>query len=241
MTLPAAVSASLLYQKLATDQELLPSILGLRVKSEALAATLVRDAAMFTDHTIRHMDALWSITEKVFTASEIEAMSPAEAFLLAAGFYLHDIGMSYAATTEGRKFLEATPDYAGVLSQATAGSAHKSVEANALAYAIRIHHAHIAEKMAVDQIPGTSDYLLEPKNIREQFGPHCGKVAASHHWSVERVDSELGAKEVTPLAGNRSADLGFVAGALRLIDYAHINRDRALPADGKAIKGHLEC
>lgn len=238
MTLPAAVSASLLYQKLATDPELLPPILGLRVKSEALAATLVRDAAMFTDHTIRHMDALWSVTEKVFTATEIDAMSPAEAFLLASGFYLHDIGMSYAATAEGRKFLEATPDYASVLSQATTGSALESVKANALAYAIRIHHAHIAEKMAVDPIPGTTDYLLEPKSIREQFGAHCGKVAASHHWNVDRVESELGAKGVTPLAGNRSADLGFVAGALRLIDYAHINRERALPME-RQLRGTL--
>lgn len=240
MTLPAALSASLLYQNLSTDPELLPTILGLRAKSEALAATIVRDAAMFTDHTIRHMDALWSVTEKVLTVSEISAMSPAEAFLLAAGFYLHDIGMSYAATAEGRTFLEATPDYASALAQATAGSAQESVKANALAYAIRIHHAHIAEKMAVDPIPGTNDYLIEPKNIREQFGSVCGKVAASHHWSVERVDSELGAKGVTPLAGNRSADLGFVAGALRLIDYAHINRDRALPME-RQLRGALNA
>ena len=220
---------SLLHKKLSTDSELLNAIVTLRVKSEALAATLIRDADIFTDHTIRHMDALWLITEKILTPIEIDALTMAEAFLLAAGFYFHDIGMSYAATDEGRKFLEETLDYASVLSQAACDVDTEMVKANALAYAIRVHHARIAEEMAVKPIPGTTEWLLEPRVIRDQFGAHCGKVAASHHWSIERVESELGAKGNAPLAGNRSADLGFVAGVLRLIDYAHINRERASP------------
>jgi hypothetical protein len=231
MTLPISVSTSLLHKKLSTDSELLNSIVGLREKSEALAATLVRDAGMFTDHTIRHMDALWLVTEKILTPTEIDALPAAEAFLLSAGFYFHDIGMSYAATDEGRKFLESTPDYASVLSQASSDTDSQVVKSNALAYAIRVHHARIAEEMAIKAIPGTTDFLLEPKTIREQFGSHCGKVAASHHWNIERVESELGAKGIAPLAGNRSADLGFVACVLRLIDYAHINRERASPLE----------
>lgn len=229
MTLPTSVSTSLLHTKLSTDPELLNAVVSLRAKSEALAATLIRDAGMFTDHTIRHMDALWLVTEKILTPTEIDALSSAEAFLLAAGFYFHDIGMSYAATADGRKFLEETSDYASVLSQASCDADPGLVKSNALAYAIRIYHARIAEEMAIKPIPGTADYLLEPKTIREQFGSHCGKVAASHHWSIESVESELGAKGNAPLAGNRSADLGFVACALRLVDYAHINRERASP------------
>ncbi len=228
MTLPTSVSTSLLYAKLSTDPDLLNAIVSLRIKSEALASTLVRDAGAFTDHTIRHMDALWGVAEVVLTPIEIETLSPAEAFILTAGFYLHDIGMSYAATVDGRKFLEETPDYASVISQAACDADPATVTSNALAYAIRVHHARIAEEMATKPIPGTTEYLFESRSIRDQFGSHCGKVAASHHWSVERVESELGAKGVTPLAGKRSADLGFVACALRLIDYAHINRERAL-------------
>ena len=231
MTLPISVSTSLLHKRLSTDSELLNSIVSLRNKSEALATTLVRDAGMFTDHTIRHMDALWLVTEKILTPKEIDALSAAEAFLLSAGFYLHDIGMSYAATDEGRKFLESTPDYASVLSQASSDTDSQVVKSNALAYAIRVHHARIAEEMAIKAIPDTTDYLLEPKTIREQFGSHCGKVAVSHHWNIERVESELGAIGIAPLAGNRLADLGFVACVLRLIDYAHINRERASPLE----------
>ncbi len=231
MTFPTAVNESLLYRKLSTDPELLRTIDGLRAKSEALASTLIRDASMFTDHTIRHMDALWLVAEKILTPSEIDDLSAAEAFFLAAGFYLHDIGMSYAATAEGRGFLEGTADYASVLSQAPSDADPALVKSNALAYAIRVHHAHIAEEMATKPIPGTTDYLLEPRAIREQFGSHCGKVAASHHWNIERVDSELGVKGNVPLADNRTANLGFVACALRLIDYAHINRERASPME----------
>ena len=229
MTLPTSISTSLVYTKLSTDSELLNAIVSLRAKSEALAATLVRDAGMFTDHTIRHMDALWLVAEKILTPIEIDALTAAEAFLLSAGFYLHDIGMSYAATADGRRFLEETSDYASVLSQASCDEDPGLVKSNALAYAIRVHHARIAEEMATKPIPGTTEYLLEPRTLREQFGLHCGTVAASHHWSIERVESELGAKGIAPLAGNRSADLGFVACALRLIDYAHINRERASP------------
>ena len=72
MTFPTAVNESLLYRKLSTDPELLRTIDGLRAKSEALASTLIRDASMFTDHTIRHMDALWLVAEKILTPSEIE-------------------------------------------------------------------------------------------------------------------------------------------------------------------------
>lgn len=231
MTLPTSISDSRLHAKLTADPELLNVIVGLRKKCEAIAGTLIRDAGMFTDHTIRHMDALWLVTEKVLTNAEIDILTTAEAFLLAAGFYLHDIGMSYAATEDGRKFLEKTSEYSSVLSQVSGKLDVQTVRAEALAYAIRAHHARIAEEMAIKPIPGTTDFLLEPTTIREQFGSHCGKVAASHHWNIERVESELGVKGVAPLAGNREADLGFVACVLRLIDYAHINSERALPLE----------
>lgn len=238
MNLPALITQSLLYKKLASDIELEGAVTNLRAKAESLAGTLVRDADTFTDHTIRHMDALWLVAEKILTVDEIQGMTSGEAFLLATGFYFHDIGMSYAATSEGRKSLEQTPDYAGVISAAKPDTDPGTVRRKALAHAIRIHHARVAQELAIGPIPGTTEYLLEPKSIRDQFGAICGQIAASHHWSVDRVEAELGAQEIVPMANNRTADLGFVAGALRLIDYAHINRERAPPLD-RAIRPPL--
>lgn len=227
MTFPPELSASALYLVLAQDADLLASVGNLRRTSEQLAETIARDAPGFTDHSIRHMDALWSVAEKILTNEEIQSLSPAEAFLLTSGFYLHDIGMAYAATEEGRRRLEASPEYLAVLKSTTSTQIEPSLRAQALAAAIRAKHAGVAIELATSVIPGTTQFLIEPINIREQFGLTCGRIAASHHWSVERLDTELGGQDRVPLAGGRSADLGFVAAALRLIDYAHINRERA--------------
>jgi hypothetical protein len=227
MTFPPELSASALYLVLAQDADLLASVGNLRRTSEQLAETIARDAPGFTDHSIRHMDALWSVAERILTNEEIKSLSPAEAFLLASGFYLHDIGMAYAATDEGRRQLEASPEYRAVLKSTTSTQIEPSLRAQALAAAIRAKHAAIAIELATSAIPGTTQFLIEPITIRDQFGLTCGRIAASHHWSVERLDTELGEQDRVPLAGGRSADLGFVAAALRLIDYAHINRERA--------------
>jgi hypothetical protein len=227
MTFPPELSSSKLYRVLAQDADLLASVGNLRRTSEQLAETIARDAPGFTDHSIRHMDALWSIAERILTNEEIQALSPAEAFLLASGFYLHDIGMAYAATEEGRQRLEASPEYLAVLKSTTSTQIDPSLRAQALAAAIRAKHAAVAIELATSAIPGTTQFLIEPINIRDQFGLTCGRIAASHHWSVDRLDTELGNQDRVPLAGGRSADLGFVAAALRLIDYAHINRERA--------------
>ncbi len=227
MTFPPELSASALHQVLARDPELLASLGNLRRTAEQLAETIARDAPGFTDHSIRHMDALWSVAERILTNQEIQTLSPAEAFLLTSGFYLHDIGMAYAATEEGRRRLEASPEYLAVLKSTTSTQIEPALRGQALGAAIRAKHAAVATELATSPIPGTTQFLIEPINIREQFGLTCGRIAASHHWSVERLDTELGAQDRVPLAGGRSADLGFVAAALRLIDYAHINRDRA--------------
>jgi len=227
MTFPPELNASALYQVLMQDADLLASVGNLRRTSEQLAETIARDAPGFTDHSIRHMDALWAVAERILTIEEIQALSPAEAFLLASGFYLHDIGMAYAATEEGRARLEASPEYLAVLKSTTSTQIEPTLRAQALAAAIRAKHAVVAIELATSAIPGTTQFLIEPITIRDQFGLTCGRIAASHHWSVERLDTELGGQDRVPLAGGRSADLGFVAAALRLIDYAHINRERA--------------
>lgn len=231
MVMPSSITESLLYKRLKEDAELTNSAEILREKAQHLASTLIRDAETFTDHTVRHMDALWIVAEKVLTAEEIHEMTTAEVFLLIVAFYLHDIGMSYAGTEIGKQKLIESREYKASLAIENSRANTENAKHKALANAIRLVHAQKSEELATRPLPGTSEYLLEPQLIREQFGAICGRIAASHHWSIERVDAELGAQEVAPLAKNRSADLGFVAGILRIIDYAHINRERASRLD----------
>jgi hypothetical protein len=94
MEFPSIVSNGRLFSKLTEDTELLAILRPLRCVVAALAETTGRSVPHYTDHTIRHMDALWSVAEQVLTQIEIDCLTPAEAFLLGCGFYLHDIGMA---------------------------------------------------------------------------------------------------------------------------------------------------
>ena len=230
--IPRVVASSKLYNHLSSDLELLTAVMSLRSVAGSLAATISRTVSAFTDHTIRHMDALWSVTDRILTASEVAALSYGESFLLACGFYLHDIGMAYAATEDGLDRIRSSPVYASFKARTPVSlHANEAFQARALAYAVRTIHAGVATELATKPVPGTGIYLLDSRSIREEWGVTCGRIAASHHWSLETVERELGSQGLVPLPGGRRGDLGYVASLLRLADYAHINRDRAHQID----------
>jgi hypothetical protein len=240
MDIPDAVRNSSLYRQLVADVELLHAVVSLRSVAGALAETITRTVPAFTDHTIRHMDALWSIADCILTQSEIEALSTGEAFLLACSFYLHDIGMAYGATVEGLDLIRSSSAYASIEAEAPPSvRAAPAFAARAVARAIRSLHANAAAELATSLVPGTGIHLFESSSIREAWGETAGRVAASHHWNLDTLDRELGAQGIVPLPGGRKADLGYVASVLRLADYAHINRDRAPKVD-RALRPAME-
>jgi len=100
------------------------------------------------------------------------------------------------------------------------------LEPKAIAYAVRMLHATAALDLSTHPIPGTELYLIESYESRESWGRDARTIAASHHWTLEKVESELGRQEMAPLAKGKG-DLAYVACLLRLIDYAHISRERA--------------
>lgn len=228
MDIPRVVTSSNLYARLGGDPELLTALLSLRSVAGSLAETVSRTVSAFTDHTLKHMDALWGVTDRILTASEVANLSHAEAFLLACGFYLHDIGMAYAATDEGLARIRSSPVYASFIASTPLSlHADATFQARALAHAVRTLHAGAATELATKPVPGTDVYLFESRSIREAWAETCGRIAASHHWSLEAVERELGSQGVVPLPSGRRGDLGYAASLLRLTDYAHINRDRA--------------
>ncbi len=99
--------------------------------------------------------------------------------------------------------------------------------AQAIRYAARADHAKFAIALAQGKIPGTDHYLIEETSIREHWSELIGQVAASHHWSINELKQKIGEREVIPDPTGNANDLGYVACLLRVIDYAHINMDRA--------------
>jgi hypothetical protein len=232
MNLPSYIKNSTLYTRLCDDSELLAVTLSLRSVVSSLAETVSRTVPEFTDHSIRHMDSLWRIVDCILTPSEVASMSIGEAFLLACSFYLHDIGMAYAATKDGLDRILSSPQFSSVIEAIPPQlRGDNKYRVRALAYAVRVLHAEVASELATEPIPGTNIFLFEALSIRETWAETCGKVATSHNWNLERVERDLGSQGRIPLPGGHNGDLGYVASILRLADYAHINRDRALIFD----------
>ena len=191
MDIPNNVISSSLYAKLAEDAELFGLVRSLRDVVAALAETTGRSVPHFTDHTIRHMDALWTVAEQVLTSDETSALTPAEVFLLACGFYLHDIGMAYAVTEEGPQKLKESAPYKSFLAGLI--QTHRTdpkYQAQAVAIAVRQLHANAAKELAVGEIPGsTGRYLFEALTTRELWGATAGDIASSRLLKFAATDS----------------------------------------------------
>jgi hypothetical protein len=149
--LPTNVTGTNLYARLAADKDLLSALTSMRKVVEALAGTTNSTVPSYTDHTIKHMDALWAVSDQILTGSEVERMTPAEAFLLSAGFYLHDVGMAYAVTKDGLQRIQTSAPYRAYVSgQPEPRREDTSVIASAVAIAVRQLHANAANELATN-------------------------------------------------------------------------------------------
>jgi len=231
--LPQTLTGSHLWRAIGSVPKLQSCIEDLRRIAEAVGAQAARVVPSYTDHSIKHMDALWQIADQVFKPEEIEGFSAGEAFILGASFYVHDLGMALACTEEGRNSLMAAGRYEVVVKRIRSSKVFDTDRSAALALEIAAREAHAdkARQLALEPIPGLGQYLIESSEMRDKWGTYIADVSASHHWSLPAVDSKLGMRGKVPDTIGGQVDLGFVACALRIIDYAHINSERA---------GHLD-
>lgn len=223
---------SKLFKRINERPEYVQTIESIRTLAEAIGAQIARLLPEYTDHGIRHMDALWRVAEAVLTDSELKQATVQELFLLACTFYVHDLGMAAACTSEGIAKIRSSPEYQVEFSRIKS-KGNPSADVLALRLASRELHAQLAVSLTSDRIPGLDQYLIENTATREVWGPLIGEVAASHHWSLQEVETRLGRRGIVPTGDGGTVDLAFVACALRIIDYAHINRDRALHLERK--------
>ncbi len=230
---PAKVTGTRLWARLALNSDLAGAIRDIRDVAEELGAQAAHTVPGFTDHSVEHMDALWAVTDVVLTGDETDMMSPAEAFILGASFYVHDLGMALAATSEGLKAVRESGAYEGAKAKASAvdGLPEGDADRAAIQVASRALHAEKALQLATAQLPGVGRHLLEKSELRDDWAWQIGTVSSSHHWSLSQVNRDLGSSGRIPAADGGLVDLGYVACILRVVDYAHINSDRAAYLD----------
>ncbi len=237
--LPAAITESRLWQMLLSEDKFISVICSVREIANPVSASIARVMPGFTDHSIQHSDALWSVMDKVLTVEEINRLSKGEAFILAISFYVHDIGMAYGATHAGLSQLRDTSVYKSAKAFLSEIHDEEKTDYVALGVASRELHAINSRKLVIEPIPGSDKYLIENSDIREKWGELIGEVCESHNWPMSVVIEKLGGIGVTPDATGKSSDLAYVASVLRIVDYAHINYERASTVS-KILRGHLD-
>ena len=229
MDFPKRITESRLWGRLSTRLEYVQVLWEIRSTAEQIGRQVERLIPEFTDHSVRHMDALWGVADEVLTADEAAQLSVGESLLLTGSFYIHDLGMACAATDAGIKQMRLTTNYVSALDRLQSIDHLPKERADVLAIrlASRELHAKKASDLVTKIIPGIDRFLIENADFRNRWAHLLGQVAESHHWDLKQVHQVLGARNAIPTADGEVVDLGYVACLLRLVDYAHINRERA--------------
>jgi len=227
--LPSDVTKSRLWNRVSGEPRLIQALENLRSVASALGDQIARLLPGYTDHSVEHMDALWRICDVIFTAKEVDRFTVAEAFVLGCCFYVHDLGMAFAATKEGARELKCNPAFTSALerTQKIESMTTDQAELVALQVAARELHAVKSEALVTQELPGLGRFLLEPFELRQQWSALVGLVSASHHWPISEVQKKLGERERIPSPIGDEIDPAVLACALRVSDAAHINSERA--------------
>lgn len=209
-------------------------LLSMREKVKGLVTYIPRDCKDLTVHDITHLDALWISAEML--CGDAWKLNPAEAFVLGAAILIHDAGLTSIAYPDGRAGLKRLRLWDDLIASEMQTSANDQItpdqEASVLFTILRELHAKQAGRMCSqswDAGNGNPIFLLEDSELREAFGECIGRVAHSHHWSINRVAEELS----TQFGGSPSLPASWeineqkLACILRCADAAQVDRTRA--------------
>lgn len=228
-----------LWRRFSDRPDYVGELMSIRAVAAILGEKISEALPEYTDHSLRHMDALWQVASQVLTADEVSRFTVGEAFLLGAAFYLHDLGMSIPITAQGKDQVRATEAYKAEFARLT-GRAIDQERADVLAIraATRDLHARIGADYITAPLPGLNVFLIEHFEFRERWAYDISQIAESHHWSLEQIEKRMGKPQSVPGPDGDSLDLGYVASILRIVDYAHINRERASMLD-RALRSEM--
>lgn len=188
------------------------------------------DFPSLTVHDITHVDSLWQVGSVI--AGEDYDLNPLEGFVLGCAFLMHDAVLSFDAAggkSKLRETLEWKDFYADYVENTSLSSDEKLYETDFRT--IRLLHAKYAENL-YEQLfirdDGSSFYIIEDESLRKHFGPIICKIAASHHWSLDKVE-KLGVQIAAPSDYPRIWRINPIklACLLRCADAGHIDSGRA--------------
>jgi hypothetical protein len=218
------------------------AFMSFRDRAATLAAEIRKDLPALTAHDITHLDALWEIASLI--AGVGHPFTPTEAFVFGGSVLLHDLALSVASVEGGLSAIKADPRWNDlVVSEYRSQRGHDpnghemrdpapEVLQQVLFDLLRQIHAENAEQLAFISYSSTDHppmFLLEDTELRQTFGHVMGRIAHSHWWNVDRVETEfsriIGAPPWCP--SDWTLDPLKIACLLRTSDAAHLDARRA--------------
>jgi len=228
---------------------------GARKTVQVLAEGISTVLPDFTDHSIEHIDSLWTYVELLIGPDR--ALNPAEAFVLAGAILLHDLAMTPVAYPDGfpgPKYAQEFRDYLAAGIRRREGRPPTALEIEECDPAIvesasrtllRRHHADAAKALATRALfklsePDTKKvYIFEDSQLRYHFGAAIGQVAESHWWDLDQVERLFADRPALAapidMGEEWSVDLLELACLLRCADAAHLDSRRA-----NSLRRHLQ-
>ena len=202
----------------------------IRRNVEVVTSRIAVSLPELTIHDIFHLDALWEVVNTV--AGSDFPLNPIEAYIFGAAVLLHDAGLCFEAYSGGRTALRETLEWRdayGRLSRTPSDIGNLEHEADF--EALRALHASQAARLAIE--PWRDDqrdlYVIDDRELRENYGQLIGDLASSHHWNLEMVASRFAT--LRPPAAFFDAewlvDSLKVACMLRVADAGHMDGTRA--------------
>lgn len=218
----------------ANKEELRDQLRKFRAAVKSIVARIESQLPGLTIHDISHLDALWETASVV--AGPDYPMNPLEAFVFGGAVLLHDSALCFEAYEGGKSGLRSTTTWRDALHESIDSSRNKSQnehEEVADFAALRLLHAKQAEGLCNKhwENPETGEpiFLIESPELRSNLGQLIGKIAASHHWDIERVVDGLPKPRAALGQFPRAWTIDPVklACLLRCADATHISSERA--------------
>lgn len=228
-----AQQTSLWKRTLGSDDEdvkpLRESFLDARKNAAFLLDKIRPDFPNLTIHDITHVDSLWSVADTII--GEDYPINPLEGYVLGIAFLIHDAALSYYSVG-GKDKLRKEVVWQDAFADGPGDKSKEEFEKECDFIAIRALHADNAKKLLSESfkdengitinIHGNDSYL-------NHYGNLIGRIAASHHWDIDDVESKL-KKQVNPMSGmpkEWKINGQKLACILRCADAGHIDDGRA--------------
>jgi hypothetical protein len=215
----------------------------LRERAGDLVGEIHAVLPQLTVHDLTHADALWDVASEI--CGPKYTLNPLEAFVLGAGFLLHDAGMALAAYRGGLSELKNSPEYRDAVVAAWKKngvddpttdqriSPDDAIDNEAIFQVLRVRHASQAKVLVTalwtQPATGRTMALVQNDDLLESYGELIGNISASHHWPVTEVARFFGDSTSASAAWPRAWDVDGLALAciLRCADACAIDETRA--------------